>query len=998
MGNKNTKFFDDLSKGATWSAGVAFKRSNPLPLDRYSVFESKTLAEEYATGNAVAYPGQIIAVVENGKMVAYVLAENSEGNALELQQIGIIPTGDGKTISVTDEGKISLLATGDTDAGSQLTLQADGTIKWVKPDTSTAEGQAAAIKALQDTVNGTDEKDGLVEKVGSAAEGETPSTGLYALIDAEIERATAAEEALDGRLDILETKEDKDTTYSIAEGEKILKLDGTVFSTVASLKYVEATETTNAKIQLLGKDEAVVSEIDASVFIKDGMLEDVDYNASTNTITFTWNTAAGTKTDSIELTDMLAPYTAGNGINIDGQSISAKVVADDKYLTVDTTGIHTKGIDDAIAAAEGRAASDAQSKANTAQANAIADADDKLAKKANSADVYTKDEIAGLNHATKTEVENAVKAEADIARAAEKANADAIDAIKDHEIVDSFADVVAELAKKQDKLTEGAYATESFVETKVKVATDAAAAADAKGAQGISDAAAAKAAADEAQADADTNALNIQEIEKTLNGYGEGEQKVDGLITKVSNNTSRIATLEGTVSDNTTNIGKAQAKANEAYEKAETNETNLGSLQQVVNGQGQSIQLNAQQIGQLDTKFTQLGQLVGENTSAAKAAQDKADEAYNLAGTKATIADVEAKGYATKNYVDGQFETTNGNVTKAQNRADAAYELADAAVTSGELSTALEPYAKTADIPAIKVNNAGNADTATTAEKVEHSLTIGSKSYNGSANVEVTASDLGLESAMHFVGAFGTEPTEGNNGDVYLNTTTKKEYVYSEGVWVELGDEGSYALRTITITGNNGLEGGGDLTSNRTIGIADNGVTTAKIADGNVTLNKLESSVQQKVNLGASAVQPGELGTMAKETATDYIKKTDAPGYDDILTKTVATEDYQAKFGDVTSDEYNRTVTVPMGVLTIGGSNGTVITGVAGPTTIKGSGVILEGVTSVKPSAAQMNYIMMNNATLKNLSDPTADQDAATKKYVDAYFTDLILDGGGANV
>ena len=84
MGNKNTKFFNDLSKGATWSAGVAFKRSNPLPLDRYSVFETLTDAQEYASSNAVAYPGQIIAVAENGKMVAYVLAENTEGTALVL--------------------------------------------------------------------------------------------------------------------------------------------------------------------------------------------------------------------------------------------------------------------------------------------------------------------------------------------------------------------------------------------------------------------------------------------------------------------------------------------------------------------------------------------------------------------------------------------------------------------------------------------------------------------------------------------------------------------------------------------------------------------------------------------------------------------------------------------------------------------------------------------------------------------------------------------------
>lgn len=44
-----------------------------------------------------------------------------------------------------------------------------------------------------------------------------------------------------------------------------------------------------------------------------------------------------------------------------------------------------------------------------------------------------------------------------------------------------------------------------------------------------------------------------------------------------------------------------------------------------------------------------------------------------------------------------------------------------------------------------------------------------------------------------------------------------------------------------------------------------------------------------------TAVQPGDLGTMAKETATNYVKKTDAPGYGDILTKTSAASTYATK-------------------------------------------------------------------------------------------------------
>lgn len=71
-----------------------------------------------------------------------------------------------------------------------------------------------------------------------------------------------------------------------------------------------------------------------------------------------------------------------------------------------------------------------------------------------------------LKAADKTELTNAInlkaaqadlEAEAVLARAAEKANADAIAAIKDDANVDSFADVVAELAKKQDNIPENTY-------------------------------------------------------------------------------------------------------------------------------------------------------------------------------------------------------------------------------------------------------------------------------------------------------------------------------------------------------------------------------------------------------------------------------------------------------------------------------------------------------------------------------------------------------------
>lgn len=92
----------------------------------------------------------------------------------------------------------------------------------------------------------------------------------------------------------------------------------------------------------------------------------------------------------------------------------------------------------------------------TANTKAIADA------------VAAEAEIARAAEKTNAD---AIAEEAKTARAAEKANADAIAAIKDDANIDSFADVVAELAKKQDNIpanTYDAYGSASTAEQNAK--------------------------------------------------------------------------------------------------------------------------------------------------------------------------------------------------------------------------------------------------------------------------------------------------------------------------------------------------------------------------------------------------------------------------------------------------------------------------------------------------------------------------------------------------
>ena len=125
------KFFEELLSGATWSAGVAFKRSNPLPLDRYSVFQSYDEALEYATENAVAYPGQVVAVVDGEPLTAtvYVIDVNAEG-VHSLKEVGTKPVGDGKSIEIKND-KITIYGFEEAAAQTYPRKKEDGTIEWV---------------------------------------------------------------------------------------------------------------------------------------------------------------------------------------------------------------------------------------------------------------------------------------------------------------------------------------------------------------------------------------------------------------------------------------------------------------------------------------------------------------------------------------------------------------------------------------------------------------------------------------------------------------------------------------------------------------------------------------------------------------------------------------------------------------------------------------------------------------------------------------------------
>lgn len=156
-----------------------FRRGNPNPLDNSSVWASLEAAQTYATSDPVAYVGQILTVVDNANGVATVYSIQDEAGTLK--KVGTSPVGDESTITVAEDGTVSLFGVsgleldrveedGSTTKINYQPLLVDGKLTWVEPSATTVEGLATEIEGLKTRISaleGTvgDESNGLVKGV-----------------------------------------------------------------------------------------------------------------------------------------------------------------------------------------------------------------------------------------------------------------------------------------------------------------------------------------------------------------------------------------------------------------------------------------------------------------------------------------------------------------------------------------------------------------------------------------------------------------------------------------------------------------------------------------------------------------------------------------------------------------------------------------------------------------------------------------------------------------
>lgn len=151
--------------------------------------------------------------------------------------------------------------------------------------------------------------------------------------------------------------------------DKILALEGTSLTSTLGLSY----DSENKRIKITGIGKAEVASIDATDFIKDGMLDTATFDSETKEITLTFNTASGKDPIKINVSSLVDTYTAkaGSGLTLTDHEfgIDTSVIATAQSVTNVSNavaGLSSTAVQSATAATESNYVKATVSKSGTA--------------------------------------------------------------------------------------------------------------------------------------------------------------------------------------------------------------------------------------------------------------------------------------------------------------------------------------------------------------------------------------------------------------------------------------------------------------------------------------------------------------------------------------------------------------------------------------------------------------------------------------------------------
>ena len=246
-----------------------FRRGNPNPLDNSSVWASLESAQAYAANDPVAYVGQILTVVDNTEGIATVYSIQDEAGTLK--KVGTSPIGDESTITVAEDGTVSLYGvaglelTRTEDDGSTTKIKyqpllVDGKLTWVEPSATTVEGLAAEIEGIKTRLSAVETAVGNAESglVKDVADNTTAIANINTKIGTVAENKTLVEMISDAQT--AATYDDTALVGRVAaiEGDYLKAADKTAIETKMATDI--ATAKTEAIETVLG--EAVPEDFD----------------------------------------------------------------------------------------------------------------------------------------------------------------------------------------------------------------------------------------------------------------------------------------------------------------------------------------------------------------------------------------------------------------------------------------------------------------------------------------------------------------------------------------------------------------------------------------------------------------------------------------------------------------------------------------------------------------------------------------------------------------
>lgn len=241
----------------------------------------------------------------------------------------------------------------------------------------------------------------------------------------------------------------------------------------------------------------------------------------------------------------------------------------------------------------------------------------------------------------------------------------------------------------------------------------------------------------------------------------------------------------------------------------------------------------------------------GENTTAENKWSHAEGKDTNTKGLASHAEGIKTIAQGNYSHAEGRDTIALGENQHVEGMLNIGDETSLHIVGNGTYSTMTKPDTRSNAYTLDRLGNAwfaGNVYVSSTSgtNKDDGSKKLATEEYVDGQMTTINNQLGGLTGAMHFIGKAAVDITDGSTtdpqianyttkekGDVILGKDDHKEFVWNGAIWEELGDEGSYALKTTTINGK-------ALSDNITLTASDVGAASAS------TIETMQAAIDSK--------------------------------------------------------------------------------------------------------------------------------------------------------